>query len=118
VGGGGGRGGGEVGARGEAAAGEPAIAFAFGDFRLLQQRQSASACSDEDELGRHGRGPAVIGVLDRHAPAPVLLAVEADNLAIVVNVKAGLIGQVFDKQVGQRAIVDVAAGNHAGGRER
>ena len=94
------------------------VAFAFGDFRLLQQRQSASACSDEDELGRHGRGPAVIGVLDRHAPAPVLLAVEANNLAIVVNVKAGLIGQVFDKQVGQRAIVDVAAGDHAGGRER
>ena len=55
-------------------------------------RQGAPARSDEDELGRHGRGPAVIGVLDRHAPAPVLLAVEANNLAIVVNVKAELFG--------------------------
>src|ERR1700735_3426602 len=94
-----------VAAQPDAADGESAVAFAFGDFRLLQQRQSAAACSDEDELGRHASGPAVIGGLNRHAPAPVLLAVEANYLAIVVNVKAGLIGQVFDKQVGQRAIV-------------
>jgi hypothetical protein len=93
-------------------------AFAFRDFRLLQQRHGAAARSDEDEFGRHGRDAAVKDILDRDAPAPVVLAVEADDLPIIMNVEAGLIGQVLDQQMGQRAIVDVGAGDDAGCRYR
>src|SRR5215469_5977673 len=100
----------DVAAQPDAADWESAIAFAFGDLRLLQQRQGTPACSDEDEFGRDSCDPANIGAFDRHTPAPIVLAVEANNLAVIVNVEAGLIGQVFDKQVSQRAVIDVGAG--------
>src|SRR2546423_12775677 len=103
----------DIAAQPDAADGESAIAFALGDLRLLQQRQGAAARSDEDEFGRHGFDTAVKDVLDRDAPAPVVLAVEANDLPIIVNVEAGLIGQVSDQQMGQRAIIDLAAGDDA-----
>src|ERR1700751_5822662 len=102
----------------DAADWESAIAFAFWDLRLLQQPQGAATGSDEDEFGRHGCEAATIGVLDRYAPAPVALAVQTNDLVIIVKVKAGLTGQVFDKQVGPCAIIDIGAGDHAGCRER
>src|SRR5277367_414588 len=81
----------DVAAQPDAADGESAIAFAFGDLRLQQQRHGAAARSNEHEFGRHGCETSVKDVLDGDAPAPVVLAVEANNLPIIVNVEAGLI---------------------------
>src|SRR5262249_56923591 len=103
----------DVAAQPDAAYWHSAIAFAFGNLRHLHQRQGAPACSDEDEFGRNGCNPTIIGVFDRHTPAPIVLAVEANNLAIITNVESGLSRQVFDKQVSQRAVVDVGAGDDA-----
>ena len=50
----------DIAAQPDAADGESAIAFAFGDLRLLQQWQGAAARSDEDEFGRHGCDTAVL----------------------------------------------------------
>src|SRR5258708_25151804 len=108
----------DIAAQPYATEGASAITFTLGDSRLLQQRQGAAACSDKDEFGRHGYEAPIIGVLDRHAPASVVFAVQTNNLAIIVKVKAGLIGQVFDEQVSKGAIVDVGAGDDAGCRER
>src|SRR5262249_28850660 len=104
----------DVAAQPDAADRESAIAFAFGNLRLLQQRQGAPACSDEDEFGRNSCDPTIIGVFDRHTPASIVLAVEANNLAIITNVESGPRGQVLEKQVSQRAVVDVGAGDDAG----
>src|SRR5262245_65531065 len=95
----------DVAAQPDAADWESAIAFAFGDLRLLQQRQGAPACSDEDEFGRDSCDPAIIGVFDRHTPAPIAPAVEANNLAVLVHVEARRLGQVLDEQVSQRAVI-------------
>src|SRR5580698_2471370 len=88
----------DVAAQPDAADWESAIASAFGDLRLLQQRQSATASSDEDEFGRHGFDPAIIGVLDRHAPTSTVLAVQANDFAVILNLEAGLTAQGFAKQ--------------------
>jgi hypothetical protein len=88
-----------------------------GIFDFCNNSRGAAARSDEDEFDRHRCDTAVKDVLDRDAPAPVVLAVEANDLPTIVNVEAGLIGQVFDQQMGQRAIVDLAAGDDASCRE-
>src|SRR5262249_56177541 len=89
----------DVAAQPDAADWESAIAFAFGNLRHLQQRQGAPACSDEDEFGRNGCNPTIIGVFDRHTPAPIVLPVEATNLPIITNVQSRLRGPLFDNQV-------------------
>ena len=103
-----------VAAQPDAAHREPGIAVPFGDLGFLQEFQPAAAGADEHELRRDGLLAAGIEILHRDAPAAVIEAVEVGDLVLVVDRKARLRLQLADQQVGERAVVDVRAGDHPG----
>ena len=64
---------------------EAAIATAFGDARLLEQLDRASARADEDEFGRYCVALLCIGVLDTHSPGTVLLTTQRHDTIFVMH---------------------------------
>ena len=107
-----------VAAQPDAADREAAIAAPLRNAGSLEQLERGAAGADEDEAGRDGLAGTAIGILDGDLPAPAGLPVERHDLAVVVEVEARLAREGRDQEMGERAVVDVAAGDHARGGDR
>ena len=97
---------------------EAAIPMAFGDARFLEQLDGIPAGADKDEFGCHCVALPRVGVLDTHPPSAVVLTVQIHDTMLVMHRNAGLGGKMLHQQVGQRAVVDIRAGDNARCRKR
>ncbi len=103
-----------VAAQPDAADRKAGIAVPLGNPGFLQQRQSAAAGAEKDEFRRRRHRRVVGGVHRIEAPAAILFAPDAGDPMRIMNGKAAETLQIADEIAGQRAVIHVGAGDHAG----
>ena len=102
----------------DAAHREAAVSISLGNIGFLQQFQRAAARADENELRGDFTDSVGRYVLNLDKPSSAVRPLEVPNAMPITQIDAGLLGEVIEKQVGQRAIVNVRAGDDAGGCHR
>jgi hypothetical protein len=102
----------------DAAHWEAAVAMPLGNIGLLQQFQRTAASANEDELRGDLLDSARRVVLRLDKPSSVVRPLQIPVVMSIAQIDAGLFREVIEKQVGERAIVNVRAGNDVGGCHR
>src|SRR5580704_15447990 len=99
----------------DAAHWEAAVTMPLGNIGLLQQFQRTAASANEDELRGDLLDSARRAVLRLYEPSSVVRPLQIPNAMSIMQIDAGLFREVIKKQVGERAIVNIRAGNDVGG---
>ena len=103
--------GGVVAAEPNAADGEAGVAASFGDTGFLEQGKRAASCAEEYEVG--GNTVVVAGLFIFYFEVPMaVVAVQVLDTAGIANGEAFFFCELVEEEAGERAVVDVGAGDH------